>query len=89
VVQVSGPLAYLEMLEPELITQIRGALLRSMSVARAEIGEAPAAVLQRLAVTNDGAMTMLLGGDELAIFRSAVANPAEAERLMASLGIGA
>lgn len=79
--------AYLEMMEPDVIGQTRGALLQSMSVARAEDDEAPIAVLQRLAVTNDGAMTMLLTGEELTILREADTRPEEASNVLASLGL--
>lgn len=64
--------AYLEMIEPEVISEIRAALLAAMARLRAADGETAVATLARLALENDGAITMLLSGPELsAISRGA------------------
>jgi hypothetical protein len=79
--------AYLEMMEPEVIAQIRAGLLWAMGRSRAADGEDPVAALNRLAATNDGAMTMLLSGPELSAIRNASDNLQTAIAVLRDIGV--
>lgn len=78
---------YLEMLDPDVIEEVRGALLNELSAARAQDGEDQIRVLCRLANSGDGALPMLLKGDELSAFRNAMDDPARARAVATDLGI--
>ncbi len=78
---------YLEMLEPEVIEQVRSAVIKEMSSARAKDGEDKVDVLCRLANSDDGAMSMLLNGDQLSAFRNANKDRDIAKAVALDLGI--
>ncbi len=79
--------ALLEMFEPEGIRDMRPALLNELAVARAGEGEAPLAVLSRMASGDDGALTLLLDGPQLGALRRAQLDPGAAESVLAELGV--
>lgn len=79
--------ALLEMFEPEVIRDIRPALLTELATARARDGEPPLDVLSRLAAGDDGALTQLLDGPQLGALRRAQADPETAEEVLRSLGM--
>jgi hypothetical protein len=79
--------AYLEMLEPEVIHEIRGTLLQEMSAARGRDGERPIDALSRLATNGDGALTMLLDGRQLGALVRARVHPEAAHAMLAELGV--
>ena len=79
--------AYLEMMEPDVIHSIRGALVRELSRARAQEGEQPVATLNRLATSGDGALTLLLDGRQLGAIERAHVDPDTAETVLTELGV--
>jgi hypothetical protein len=79
--------AFLEMLEPDVIREIRGALLGELATARAERDELPIEVLGRLANGEDGALTHLLDGSQLGALRRAAADPEKARETLRNLGL--
>ena len=78
---------YLEMMEPEVISQIRAVLLSTLAQARAVEGEDALSTLARLAAINDGAMTMLLSGPELSAVRLAADEPEPALSVLREMGV--
>ncbi len=79
--------AYLEMMEPEVIAQVRAGVLSAMARSRAVDGEEPLATLHRLTTANDGAMTMLLSGPELSAVRNASDNRDGAIAVLRDIGV--
>jgi hypothetical protein len=79
--------AYLEMMEPDVIHSIRGALVGELSRARAQDGEAPIGTLNRLATNGDGALTLLLDGRQLGAIGRAHVDPETAETVLTELGV--
>lgn len=79
--------AYLEMMEPDVIHQMRTALLKELATSRARDGERPAQVFHRLATTGDGALTLLLDGRHLGAISRADREPEAAESTLRELGI--
>lgn len=80
---------YLEMMEPEVIHQVRGALLDELARARALDAETPLEVLHRLATSGDGSLTLLLDGRQLGAIGRAHVDPDTAEAVLFDLGVGA
>lgn len=78
----------LEMFEPDDIRDIRGALLTELATARAQQGERPLDVLNRLASGDDGALSLLLDGIQLGALRRAQSEPEVAEAVLSELGVG-
>jgi hypothetical protein len=79
--------AFLEMLEPDVIRDIRGALLNELAAIRARNGERPLDVLSRLASGDDGALTQLLDGTQLGALRRAQMEPEIATEVLRGLGV--
>lgn len=80
--------ALLEMMEPDVIYSIRTLLIGELAKARAQEGEQPAAVLNRLATSGDGALTLLLEGRQLGAISRLHVDPNSAEAVLAELGVG-
>jgi len=78
---------YLEMMEPDVIHQIRGVLLQELSASRAQPDEPPLDVLHRLATNGDGALTILLDGRQLGALRRARSDRDTAEAVLTELGL--
>lgn len=79
--------AFLEMLEPDDVLQIRSALIGELARARSEGDGGTLEVLHRLATTGDGALTLLLDGRQLGAIARAPADPGAAEAVLAELGL--
>ena len=77
--------AYLEMMEPNIIQEIRGPLLDELSRARARGDERPIDVLCRLASDDNGVLSHLLGGTQLSALRRAKEEPGPAELVLRNL----
>lgn len=79
--------AYLEMMEPAIILQIRSALLQQLAASRATPDERPLATLNRLANSGDGSLTLLLDGRQLGAISRAHRDPATGEAVLVELGV--
>ena len=78
---------YLEMMDPETIKAIRPAVLDALGRLRAKDGADKLATLHRLAGENDGALMLLLTGDELIALREADRPEGRARTVLRRLGI--
>ena len=74
--------AYLEMMEPDAIVQIRRVLVPELIRARCRDGESSIRVLHNLAVAGDRTLEMLFDPADIKILLNADADPAAAEEIV-------
>jgi hypothetical protein len=79
--------AYLAMLEPDTIRDVRAELLQALSSARGVEGEGPLQVLNRLANSKDGSLALLLDGRQLGAISRAHHDPQSGEAILYELGV--
>lgn len=77
--------AFLEMLEPSIISEIRREVLKALVAARAHQGSSATQILSGMAITPYAALTILLDPDEVRVLREIDQDRPGAERLVSQL----